>query len=178
MKGNKMSEVIEFDPEIKNFEKQIIEFLTTTPIFLGQKSKTLTIKAYFITRKILSQKKLKELTGFSSGTISQELKGLINKGIIEKTKISSTGEITYVMKSVEKAILNSDIDKVREEINLMEEDLHVFKSELENDKEELKSVKGFNKIYQLIDLFVYSVSFYKFIEKLFEDEYHAFLHSS
>lgn len=169
---------MQFDPEIKKFEKQIIEFLTKTPIFLGQKSKTLTIKAYFMTRKVLSQKKLKELTGFSSGTISQEVKRLTKNRIIEKTKISRTGEIIYSMKSVVTAFLNSDIDTIKKDINLMEDDLYAFKSELENDKHELKSVKGFNKINQMISLFLYSISFYKFIEKLFEEEHNAFLNSS
>ncbi|MHA1671724.1 MAG: hypothetical protein ACTSV5_14290 [Promethearchaeota archaeon] len=52
-------------------------------------------KIYFITRKSLTQVKIQELTGYSRGTTSQELKQLISMGLIEKSSVSPTGEITY-----------------------------------------------------------------------------------
>ena len=94
-----MSAICEFDDEIKGVEKDIINFLTSYSLFIGQKTTFSTIKLYFITRKFLTQEKLQELTGFSRGTISQELKKLISMEIIEQSSVSNTGEITYSMRN-------------------------------------------------------------------------------
>ena len=94
-----MTTIEEFDDDIIAIEKDIFKFLMSYSLFIGQKTTFTTIKIYFITRKSLTQEKLQELTGFSRGTISQELKKLISMALIEKTNVSNTGEITYLMKN-------------------------------------------------------------------------------
>jgi len=94
-----LTKIEEFDSEISEIEKDIFKFLMSYSLFIGQKTTFTTIKIYFITRESLTQEKLQELTGFSRGTISQELKKLISLDLIEKTSVSNTGEITYIMKN-------------------------------------------------------------------------------
>ena len=117
----------EFDKEIRAIEKDIFKFLMSYSLYIGQKTTLTTIKIYFITRKSLTQEKLFELTGFSRGTISQELKKLISMNLIEKTSISTTGEITYSMKDPIIAFIHSfsdltkDISRFAKNINAIKD---------------------------------------------------------
>lgn len=118
-------------------------------LFIGQKTTFTTIKIYFITRKSLTQEKLQELTGFSQGTISQELKNLLSTDIIEKSNVSSTGEITYSMKNSIIAFTHS-FSNLTSDISKFTEDIDVIKENIEKEKILIKDLYGFDKIYQLI----------------------------
>ena len=113
-----MSDNTSLDPDLQKIEDEVIEFLMTSPLFMGEKPIFLTIKSYFITRESLTQKELKKLTGYSSGAISQELNRLVEKGMIEVSKISSSGEKTYQMKSIVISFLNYYLNYFKEIITL------------------------------------------------------------
>jgi DNA-binding transcriptional regulator GbsR (MarR family) len=164
-----LSEIEEFDPEIKKIEDKIIQFLIKSPLFIGQKPTFSTIQAYFITRKDLNQKALKKLTGFSSGAISQELKELVNIRLIEKATKSSSGEISYSMKSVELAFLISYINSMKESTK-WEDIYQKIKLELEGEREELKGLNGYDIIYQWINNFLNLMAFSKIVLKILEEE--------
>jgi DNA-binding transcriptional regulator GbsR (MarR family) len=93
---------MQFDSEIKKIEDEFIDFIVSSPLFIGEKLIFSTIKAYFMTRENLTQEELKELSGFSSGAISQELKKLLKRGLIEISNISNTGKMTseFLLKSI------------------------------------------------------------------------------
>ncbi len=153
-----MITIEEFDDEIRAIEKNIFKFLMSYSLFIGQKTTFTTIKIYFITRKSLTQEKLQELTGFSRGTISQELKKLISLDLIEKTSVSNTGEITYSMKNPIIAFVHSfrnltnDISKFANKINAIKDDI-------EKVKDLIKDLHGFDKIYQLVNVLGNSIPF-------------------
>ncbi|WP_371802495.1 MarR family transcriptional regulator [Candidatus Lokiarchaeum ossiferum] len=66
---------IEFAPECIAIENEIVQVLVEDEIFLiKQKPSHSKILAYFYTRRVLTQKQLKILTGFSAGVISESLK--------------------------------------------------------------------------------------------------------
>jgi len=153
-----VSSITEFDDEIRAIENDIFKFLMSYSLFIGQKATFTTIKIYFITRKCLTQEKLQELTGFSRGTISQELKKLISMKLIEKTSVSNTGEITYSMKNPIIAFIHSfrnltnDISKFAKRINTIKEDI-------EKDKIVIENLHGFDNVYQLINVLANSIPF-------------------
>ena len=153
-----MNTIEEFDDEIETIEKDIFKFLMSYSLFIGQKATFVTIKIYFITRKSLTQEKLQELTGFSRGTISQEIKKLISMDLIEKTGVSNTGEITYTMKNPVIAFihsfrdLTSDISKFANKINAVKEDIEL-------EKEKIENLHGFDSVYQLVNILANSIPF-------------------
>ncbi len=156
--------------DVKRIEQEIVNFLVESPIFIGRIPKSIVIKAYFVTRKSLTQKTLKKLTGYSSGTISQELRNMIKQGIIEKSQVSSSGEITYTMNSIRLGLINSNINTINETAIYMENILLGIKSELEKQKKELEELRGFQEIYKIVNLFLYSVGFSKSLLGLLEEE--------
>ncbi|NVM46320.1 MAG: hypothetical protein HWN79_15530 [Candidatus Lokiarchaeota archaeon] len=164
-----MNTIEEFDDEIRVIEKDIFKFLTSYSLFIGQKTTFITIKIYFITRKSLTQEKLQELTGFSRGTISQEVKKLISMDLIEKTGVSNTGEITYSMRNPIVAFihsfrdLTSDISKFAKKINTIKEDI-------DKEKVSIEDMHGFDKVYQLVNVLANSIPFSLELIKMIEKE--------
>ena len=142
-----------FAPEIKEIENEIVQFLSTSPIFIGQNPLLKKIKAYFATRKELTQSQLQEITGYSSGAISQALKELVNTGYIQKSRTSSTGEITYSMDSIILAYLNAHVDAIKVSMGFAE-DLEMIKADLVNNKRELEKLNGYNILCNWVDMFL------------------------
>ncbi len=164
-----MSDVKPFDPEIKRIEGEIVDFLLSYPLFAFQKSIISTIKAYFITRKYLTQDMIYRLTGFSRGKISQELKNLVEMGFIEKIKISSKGEITYSMKSATRAFLINFLN-AQKEIYEFYNEIDELKTEMDAEKSELESLYGYNDLYEVISLFTASLPLTTEVIKILEKE--------
>ncbi|MBY9015128.1 MAG: hypothetical protein KGD68_05480 [Candidatus Lokiarchaeota archaeon] len=164
-----MTTIEEFDDEIGAIEKDIIKFLMSYTLFIGQKTTFTTIKIYFITRKFLTQEKLQELTGFSRGTISQELKKLISMDLIEKSNVSTTGEITYSMKNPIIAFIHSFSD-LTNEISRFAKDINAIKENVENEKILIKDLYGFDKIYQLINALANAIPFSLELIKMIDKE--------
>ncbi|WP_371805154.1 MarR family transcriptional regulator [Candidatus Lokiarchaeum ossiferum] len=73
-------EPIEFAPEIEEIERKVHILIMKSDNILPQSTKTSSsILAYFVTRRVLSQKIIKNLTGYSNGKISQTLKFLAER---------------------------------------------------------------------------------------------------
>ncbi|TFG21817.1 MAG: MarR family transcriptional regulator [Promethearchaeota archaeon] len=143
----------EFDPEIKIIEDDLVEFFTYTPMFFGKQELFSEVFAYFITRKKLSQKNLRKLTGLSAGKISQEINNLLELGIIRIVEKSEKGELIYQMDSVSLSFLKISYNILSEYI-VWKNKLGKIHSELESNKEQLKKLNGFNEIYHSVNLFL------------------------
>ena len=164
-----MIEIEEFDNEISVIEEDISKFLMSYSLFIGQKTTFKTIKIYFITRKSLTQEKLQELTGFSRGTISQELKKLISMDLIQKTVVSNTGEITYSMKNPIIAFVHSFSDLMND-ISKFANKIDAIKDDIEKEKELIENLHGFDNIYQLVNVLANSIPFSLELIKTIEKE--------
>ena len=164
-----MIKIEEFDDEIKEIEKDIFKFLMSYSLFIGQKTTFTSIKIYFITRKSLTQEKLQELTGFSRGTISQELRKLISMGLIEKTSISNTGEITYSMKNPIIAFIHS-FKNLTKGISKFDKNINAIKEGIEKEKVSIEKLHGFDSVYQLVNTLANSIPFSLELIKIIEKE--------
>ena len=155
--------VQDFNDEIKVIEDDVIDFFTYTPMFFGKTELFSKTFAYFITRKTLTQKKIRELTGLSAGKVSQEISTLLNYGIIEILKKSNTGQITYQMKSVISAFLKIS-SNILSEYMKWKYKIERLKSELEEQREELKMFNGYQEILKFANYFTEVLPIY---EKLY-----------
>jgi DNA-binding transcriptional regulator GbsR (MarR family) len=164
-----LSEIIEFDDEIEVIEKDIFKFLMSYSLFIGQKTTFTTIKIYFITRKFLTQEKLQELTGFSRGTISQEIKKLISMNLIEKISVSNTGEITYSMKNPIIAFIHS-FSNLTNDISKFANNINGIKEDIEEEKVLIENLHGFDRLYQLVNALANAVPFSLELIKMIDKE--------
>ena len=159
-----------FDTEIEKLEKEIVDFLLNNSYFFtGQKTPFAIIKAYFLTRRDLTQEMIKKLTGLSRGTISQELKKLIDAEIIRKSKVSSTGEITYTLDSVEFAFVHAFYNAQKDLVDF-DEKLAELKADIEKNLNVINDLNGFDEINQIVNLFSLSMPFTLGLYKMLEEE--------
>jgi DNA-binding transcriptional regulator GbsR (MarR family) len=162
-----MREKNRFGPNIKRIEDQLIQFMSSSPIFFTKDRFVNIIRGYFITRKKLTQREIQKLTRLSSGKISQVLKILKNWELIEKTNVSSTGEYTYTMESIEDAFLRY-FNYIIGEILKWEQPLEEMKKKLEEGGNPIKKLKGYDQISKLLNLFLKAIKINAIIMKDFK----------
>ena len=148
---------IRFDEEVYLIESDIINQLLASPMFSTRDPMFIRILGYFMTRKYLTQKTLKRITGLSSGKISEEVNQLLKDKLIYKAEISPKGKITYGADSLiilrfSRYILNRMTKWVK--------DLENIKLDLENDSSELENLDGFAQIYKIYDYILGVISKY------------------
>lgn len=157
-----------FIPEIKEIEKEMIQYLVQSPLFFSRSIVSKTLISYFITRKSLTQEEIYNLTGISRGKISQELNKLIQNGFIEaKPRSSVTKPIIYTMDDVETAFLKDTITILNNSMS-WEKKLKQIQSELEDNQQELKKLEGYNKVLKFLNYMLPLMKYSK--EKLNELE--------
>ncbi|TXT63834.1 MAG: hypothetical protein BAJALOKI1v1_660015 [Promethearchaeota archaeon] len=149
---------IKFNPDIKKIEHDIVQSLINSQFFVGEKESTTQIISYFITRKELTQKKLKELTSLSKGLISQELNALLKRGIIEeKQAMQNKSKIKiYTMNSIKKGFIKSYLSAVKDYLKYKDQ-FHRIKSELDQKREVFRKFDEYEALMGLVDLFLKSM---------------------
>lgn len=160
----------DFDPEIREIEKETIEFFAKTASeYTGRHLMVSTVMTYFYIRRNLTQQDLQTLTGFSAGTISKVVRQLLKMNIIIKETIPGTHKHLYKM---EKLPFISPRYFLRTEI-IMEEkigELEKMKRILEDNREEMENFETYNKSYSTIkQLLRLLPSFSSFLEQIDEE---------
>ncbi|MFX1450338.1 MAG: hypothetical protein ACFFCM_05825 [Promethearchaeota archaeon] len=151
-----MDEGTLFSINILKIEREMAEFLSNSPLLYTKDPFLNQIRALFYTRKDLTQRELQKLTQLSTGKISQVLKTLRKWDLIEKTSVSSTGEYTYSMNSIERANKNY-FNKIIEEMTQNKKPLEEIKEILENERKKLKNLRGYDKLSYLVPLFLQAI---------------------
>ena len=145
-----MFELEHFDREIKKIEDEIIEYLMKSSLGKSRDPFTAKILFYFLTRRDLTQRVLKELTGFSGGKISQVVNDLVKLGMVDIVNRSSSGEITYSMDSIQSENFRRGNNLIKTSLS-WEDKLKAIKKELRRDKEVLQDLTGYDKIKKVIN---------------------------
>jgi DNA-binding transcriptional regulator GbsR (MarR family) len=154
-----MKDII-FDPEVFEIEDEIINHLLTSPMFESREPFFIRIFGLFLTRKYLTQKTIRRVTGLSVGKVSEEVNHLLEMGLIEKGKVSEKGKITYVASSAALMFLKFTKFALT---NLMEweNELLDIKAHLDSNKDTLMHMKGYEKIRSINAFFLELISAYK-----------------
>jgi hypothetical protein len=149
-----------FDPEVHFIEEELINHIISMELFASKDPMFMRIFALFITRKILTQKIIKRITGLSIGKISEELNQMLEMGLISIKEVSKKGKIIYEANSASLML----IKYTRHTINKMadwEDKLIKLKSELDIKKTELEDLTGFKRIYEISQFYIRIIKKYK-----------------
>lgn len=80
---------------LKEIENKLVDTITSLSYLKGRTNKHSKLIAHIYIRKATTQKQLRELTGYSLGTISNILQSLEKMGIVNKTQNPETREYSY-----------------------------------------------------------------------------------
>lgn len=83
------------EEKFRTIEKKLVDILTNLGYLKGRSAKTSEIMAYIYVRQEVTQKTLRELTGYSLGTISTALQHLEKLGMVRKHPDPDTREYHY-----------------------------------------------------------------------------------
>ncbi len=84
-----------FDEKLRSYEDKLVEIILDIGQTKRSNPKMAAIACYLLIHGKLTQKELKELTGFSMGTISTYLSVMIGTGNFQKIRIPHTHTFTY-----------------------------------------------------------------------------------
>ncbi len=143
---------VEFDPEVRFIEDQILNYLINWPVFRSKDPAFIKILGLFITRKFLTQKFIRQVTGLSAGKISQEINKMVDIGLIKVADVSPKGKITYVSTSAGLTFLKYT-KNIIEHLGKWENDLKIIKNEMETKKKQLEHLEGYQGFYKLVSSF-------------------------
>lgn len=166
-----------FNPKIKQIEDEIIDFFLYNSAYSTLDEFTLRIFVYFLTRKVLTQKKLRYLTGLSLGKVSQVVNSLIELGMIEKVNKKEMSKIIpadkmrqhfYSMNSIQKGFFRSAINSEKR-ILQNKTKFEELRSELVANESELKNLNGYENVLEVLDNYFRLVSIFQNAEHLFKE---------
>lgn len=159
----------DFDSEIKAFENELIDFFKYQSVYSTLKEFMLIVFVYFITRKVLTQSKIKELTGLSVGKISQVVNDLIKKGHITKLNKAKYKNLIpkklerqkfYAMITISNSFFLSGINSLKVMLK-WESNFVSIKMELNELRNELEKLFGYQKVEKVVNDLVDLMPIYK-----------------
>ncbi|MBD3255299.1 MAG: hypothetical protein GF383_09415 [Candidatus Lokiarchaeota archaeon] len=165
----------DFDPKIKKFENEIIDFFRYESAYSTLKSFMLIVFVYFLTRKVLTQKKIRKLTNLSVGKISQVVNMLIRKGHIaevDKRKYKSfipkklMRQKIYAMISVKESFFVAGINSLKQMVK-WENKFKAIAEDLKEREQGLNQLYGYNIIEQTVSNNIELMEIYKNALKIF-----------
>jgi len=140
---------------LREIERDIIEFIINCPLFRFGKMKGAhyPIIAYFFTRKRLTQEKLKELTGFSAGMVSEGLNYMLQEGYINLDKVKGSRVRYYELNSI--AYYNYlHLFRIVKSNSELFTRLDAISSEIKTKRTELKDINGYRIINKRVKQFL------------------------
>ncbi|MFX0095028.1 MAG: hypothetical protein ACFFBD_25050 [Candidatus Hodarchaeota archaeon] len=152
--------------DIGEIEHEIVDFFIKSPLFYFQKSSLSKLFGLLFINESLSQKQLKQLSGFSSGAISQDLKVLEAFGFVirEPTSHSRSSKYAYKMVPVSTTLLKLVITLAETRMR-WKPVLEGMKRELEDKFVELSVLNGYNAIYTIISVLIRYMPIYEELVK-------------
>ncbi|MFW9876640.1 MAG: hypothetical protein ACFFG0_26390 [Candidatus Thorarchaeota archaeon] len=147
--------------ELRKYEDIIVKCLQNIAQSKRVNPKISTISAYLLIHGKLTQKELKELTGFSMGSISTLLSVMTGTGVFQKERIPHTHTFIYSFPGKLEDLTTRGIEIALSAFGPLETYLKNKKKELKKLAEQRK--EGANHLLQRIDELLESFEIYKIL---------------
>jgi DNA-binding transcriptional regulator GbsR (MarR family) len=131
--------------DYKKLEKQIIDFFIKISGFLNLNAKATEIFAYLQIYGALTQEQLKELTAFSSSTISITLQYFLNTDVATKDIIPNSRKKLYRLRRENITLVYTPFHIIIDELEALDPLVVQFQDKLNNNK---------NQYPQFVDFFI------------------------
>ena len=166
---------LKFDPEIMEIEEAILNYFMFESAYSVLTDFSLKIYTLFLIRKVLTQEKIRKLTGLSLGKVSQVVNALLVKGYVMKVDKSKYGEIIpeeiklqtiYSMSSILDSYFTSGINAFNEMLK-WEDKFKKIRKELLENKNALIKLNGYEEALKFVNDYLDIIPTYKKATSLF-----------
>ena len=135
--------------QLKEIEKSLVEIITSMGYLKGRSKKMAKIAAYITIRQEVTQKLLREITGYSLGSVSSALQSLEDIGFIKKIENSNSREYIYKYETNYTQPQSKSMLNVLNYFSQLERFLTAIEKKL--DKPGFKEKKGYKNIKNFIN---------------------------
>jgi DNA-binding transcriptional regulator GbsR (MarR family) len=135
--------------KLRDIENQLVEIITSMGQLKGRSDKMAKLAACITIRGEVTQKLLREITGYSLGTVSSSLQILEKMGFVSKYKDSNSREYLYRYEESYAQSQSRSIMNVLEYFRELDEFLKQMDDKL--DKPHLKGKEGYENITEFIE---------------------------
>ena len=136
------------EKKLQEIENQLVDIVTSLSFLKGRSSKTARTIAYIYIYKKVTQKRLRELTGHSLGTVSNTLKTLEKMGLVNKTQDQKTREYTYELEGMLPQSGSRSVNSIFEYFAQLKEFLKKTKTKLTQPN--FSNMNGFEEVNQFV----------------------------
>ena len=137
------------EQQLRDIESELVQIITNMGSLKGRSNKIAKISAYIAIRKKVTQKLLRELTGYSLGSVSSSLQSLEKLGLVKKQKDSTSREYLYIYDQNYAEPQSRSLGNVFEYFVQLENFLVKIEDKLNQPGFEEKS--GYNSIKSFVD---------------------------
>jgi DNA-binding transcriptional regulator GbsR (MarR family) len=135
--------------KLRDIENHLVEIITSMGQLKGRSDKMAKLAAYITIRGEVTQKSLREITGYSLGTVSSSLQILEKMGFVSKYQNSNSREYLYRYEESYAQSQSRSIMNVLEYFRELDEFLSQMEGKL--DKPHLKGKEGYENITEFIE---------------------------
>lgn len=145
MKKNNISSA---EQKLREVETKLVDIVTSFGYLKGRSSKSAKVTAHMSIRREITQKLLRELTGYSLGTISNTLQSLEKMGMVSKHQDPESREYHYEIDENFAQTGSRSMNNIFEYFSQLKEFLQEIKTEL--GQPHLSDKRGFKNIHQFV----------------------------
>jgi DNA-binding transcriptional regulator GbsR (MarR family) len=135
--------------KLKEIENRIADIITNLSFLKGRQPKISKIIALTYLHRRTTQKQLRELTGYSLGTISNALQSLEKMGIIRKTQDPQTREYNYELEGTIAQPGSRSVTNIFEYFSQQKIFLKKIKTKLA--QQHLSNKKGYEELSEFVN---------------------------
>lgn len=136
------------EQKLKNIEDDLVDIVASLSFLKGRSSKTARTIAYIYIYRKVTQKRLRELTGYSMGTVSNTLKTLEKMGMINKSQDQKTREYLYELEGILPKSSSRSVSSIFEYFAQLKEFLKETKNKL--DQPSFSNKKGLSEVDEFV----------------------------
>jgi DNA-binding transcriptional regulator GbsR (MarR family) len=169
------SSAIEFDPEIRQIEQEIVEFFAEKASeYTGRHPIVSMVMSYFYIRRSLTQRDLRKLTGFSAGAISKAVRQLVDMNVITREVIPGTHTHLYKMETLPFRSPSYFL-QTEQTLEKLHKELKEMKDKLDVHGGEMRKLEGYQKVYDIVKHLLVQISSVPRFMDLIEEELGKFI---
>jgi DNA-binding transcriptional regulator GbsR (MarR family) len=170
-----MNSAIEFDPEIRQIEQEIVEFFAEKASeYTGRHPIVSRVMSYFYIRRSLTQRDLRKLTGFSAGAISKAVQQLVDMNVITREVIPGTHTHLYKMETLPFRSPSYFL-QTEQTLEKLHKELKEIKDKLDAHGGEMRNLEGYQKVYDIVKHLLVQISSVPRFMDLIEEELDEFI---
>ena len=137
------------EKKLRKIEKRLVDILKNFGYLKGRSSKTSEITAYLYVYQEVTQKMLRELTGYSLGTISTALRALENRGHARRHRHPHTREYHYELNGTLLQITSRSFPDIQRYFSQMKEFFEGIEAKL--SRPHMSEKRGYENVRRFLD---------------------------